>query len=381
MRAAILFEEGTNPIEYHYIRFRMAEAGIRTILVSQGARSHVLEDHATVGRADALIDEVDPAGFDAVLIPGGTGPEKLRLNPKVIDLVKACHERGKVCAAICHGQQVFISAGMMKGRKATAAWSMMDDLRAVGAVVPEGERVVRDGSVITAIFPKDLPEFCRVILEALSQIEGHPLPEGYPSRLRGRTWGMLADNATDSAQATFLRLRFEEEGGRMLLLGRKAGMQINLSAELYEWGETGLREIITLSLPDAGVSGSCDVEAEGNRFAVSAGQLDGIVIPGGLGVSMMRGHPGFRRLVVEMNAANKPLCTIGRGPKALFLTGTLRNRAIACAPQMKDDVILSGENIAYRDAPVVLDGNILSCRGTEDLPLFMQKLLDEKTWR
>ena len=372
---AILFEEGTNPIEFSYIRLRMAEEAVRTTIITMRAFSHLLEDRVNYGRADTFIDDVDIDGFDGVLIPGGTGPEKLRTDNKIVELVKRCYEKNKVCAAICHGQQVFISAGFMKGKKATSAWSMMDDLREVGAFVPEGERVVRDENIVTAIFPNDLPEFCKTVLKTLSETEGYSLTGGYPSRLEGQTWGMLADNAADSVQIKYLKPRFEEEGGRLLLLGRKAGMQIDLSSDLYEWGDMGMKAVIDCALPDSGTSDSCDNEAESNDHSISSEQLDGIIIPGGLGISMLRGHKGFRRLAREMNEEGKPICTIERGAKALFMTGILKGRTITCDARMKDDVIYSTENIKYSDECCVVDGNIISCRGTDDIPLMMRKIL------
>ena len=371
---AILFEEGTNPMEYSYIRLRMAEEDIKTTVITRRELSHLLEDRVNFGHADALIDDVDIEGFDGVIIPGGTGPEKLRTDKKVLELVKRCYEKNKVCAAICHGQQVFISAGFMKGKKATSAWSMMDDLREVGAFVPAGARVVRDGNIITAIFPNDLPVFCREILKAMSETEAYRLPDGYPERLAGQTWGMLADNAADSMQVKYLKPRFEEEGGKLLLLGRKAGIQIGLSSDLYEWGDMGMKDVIDCALPGSNASDSCDGEAESNDRAISSKQLDGIIIPGGLGISMLRGHKGFRRLVCDMNDAGKPICTIERGPKALFMTGILQGRTITCDVRMKDDVIYSTEKIKYADERIAADSNIISCRSTDDIPLMMQRI-------
>ena len=123
-----------------------------------------------------------------MVIPGGLGPEKLRTDRRIVALVEDCFARGKLCAAICHGQQVLISAGLLRGVRATAAWSMQDDLRHVGAIVPDNARAVRDGRIVTAIFPRDLPDFFRLVLAAVGEIEGRGLPGGYPDRLAGQRW-------------------------------------------------------------------------------------------------------------------------------------------------------------------------------------------------
>ncbi len=149
---AVFVETNTNPTEFNYIRLRLKEAGAKVTVIGLDKLEYSLEDFSP-GFADIKIADLPPTRFDGVIIPGGLGPEKLRLNNKVLEIVRQCHQDGNLCAAICHGQQVFISAGFMKGVKATAAWSMQDDLRFIGAIVPEELRAVRDKNIITAIFP------------------------------------------------------------------------------------------------------------------------------------------------------------------------------------------------------------------------------------
>jgi protease I len=382
----VLLERGTNPTEFQYERLRLREAGAQVTVVGQGPTEYELEDHS-IGRADVSIDEVAERQFDGVFIPGGLGPEKLRQNPRVTDLVRACHSRGKVCAAICHGQQVLISAGLMCGVRATAAWSMMDDLRAVGATVEQihpmvdgpsaTARAVRDGQIVTAMFPEDLPAFFHLVFEALAELEGRRLPASYPKRLAGQRWGIVVDDASDATQVQYLRLRIQEEGGRALLLGRRAGQSVRLSSPAWEWGGMGWKARVDRALPDLGVVDSCDTEAELDSCAITAGELDGLLLPGGLAAWMIRGHPGLRRLACECCDLGKPLGAVGRGLKVLLTTGLLDGRDVTCAPQMRDDVIHALAPTRYRDIPVVLDGQLLTCQGTEDLPQFMSTLISQ----
>jgi len=368
LRIAVLLEQGTNPLEYHYCRLRLVEAGAEVTVVGNERLVYDLEDHSTA-RADAVISDVRSVSFDGVVIPGGLGPEKLRRNPAIVGLVRDCHERGRVCAGICHGQQVMISAGFMSGRRATSAWSMLDDLRAVGAKCDPVERAVRDENVITAIFPTDLPSFWQFVLQAFAEIEHRELPPGYPDRLRGKRLAIVIDGASDSVQTSYLSYRVEEEGGHAVLVGRKAGDTLSLAAPPWEWGEHGVRMTTSAALPNLRVVGSCDDEAEVNSHAVAADELDGILLPGGLGTWMIRGHPGLHQLVREMLAAGKPVGAIGRGPKILLSAGVLEERTVTSAPQMRDDLCYAGINVD--DAPLVRDGNLLTARDTEQLPAFV----------
>ena len=206
IRVAVLVEEDTNATEFHYCRLRLKEENALVEAVGLNQRKYRLEDRST-GYVDAKIDQLDAAAYDAVILPGGLGPEKLRLNSKVLELVRHLNQRTKVCAAICHGQLVLISAGFMRGVRATAAWSMTDDLRFVGAIVPEGQRVVRDNNIITAAFVDDLPGFFRSILQAMADQTGRSLPKGYPNRLAGRRWGIVVDDASDAVQVNYLYFR------------------------------------------------------------------------------------------------------------------------------------------------------------------------------
>ena len=114
------------------------------------------------------LSDIKPEDVDAIVIPGGYSPDSLRIIPEVLDFIKRAHEQGKIVAAICHGPQVLISAGLVKGRRVTSYRAVKDDLVNAGAIYID-EPAVRDGNIITARVPDDLPEFCRLIIEALSK--------------------------------------------------------------------------------------------------------------------------------------------------------------------------------------------------------------------
>jgi len=113
------------------------------------------------------IEEISAENIDCILFPGGYSPDSLRLHEGILTLVRDCDKNGKFVAAICHGPWVLISAGIMKGKKATCYIAVRDDLINAGAEyinVP----AIRDGNIITGRVPDDLPEFCQEIINALS---------------------------------------------------------------------------------------------------------------------------------------------------------------------------------------------------------------------
>ncbi len=119
--------------------------------------------YTTVAIEDLSAEEVD-----CLLFPGGYSPDAVRLHEGTLELVRECHRQGKLLAAICHGPWVLISAGIMKGRRATSYAAVRDDLINAGAEFLDVP-AVRDGNIITGRVPDDLPEFCQEIIKALSE--------------------------------------------------------------------------------------------------------------------------------------------------------------------------------------------------------------------
>jgi protease I len=121
----------------------------------------------TYVRIEKSVDDVKPEDFDAVVLPGGHSPAYLREHENVVAFARAAVEQGKVIAAICHGPQVLITAGVLEGKKVTAYSGVADELREAGATY-EDVPMMRDGNIITSRVPKDLPVFLRTIEKALA---------------------------------------------------------------------------------------------------------------------------------------------------------------------------------------------------------------------
>jgi protease I len=118
-------------------------------------------------KIDRHLDEANVADYDAVILPGGCwNPDALRADPKARVFVRDMHAAGKPTCAICHAQWVMVSAGLLRGKKATAVWNIHVDLANAGATVLD-EPCVVDGNLITARFPYDLPRMIHALVRQL----------------------------------------------------------------------------------------------------------------------------------------------------------------------------------------------------------------------
>ncbi len=104
--------------------------------------------------------------FDALLIPGGYSPDKLRADEDAVRFVKDFVESGKPVFSICHAPQLLITAQVLKGRKVTGWKSIVQDIKNAGAIFLDQE-VVEDGNLISSRSPQDIPAFIRAMLKKL----------------------------------------------------------------------------------------------------------------------------------------------------------------------------------------------------------------------
>ena len=166
-RIAILAEEGFEDVELVEPLKAMKEAGAKVVVVGSGSKPRYKGKRGTATvRVDAIAERVKAEDFDAIIVPGGYAPDKMRLHQPMIDLVRKAHDLGKVVAAVCHGPQLLISADIVRGLRVTSWPSVAVDLKNAGADWVD-EPVVRDGNLITSRKPADLPRFNKAIIEAL----------------------------------------------------------------------------------------------------------------------------------------------------------------------------------------------------------------------
>jgi protease I len=165
-RAAILVEEIYNEFELWIPYYRLKEEGVEVSLVGSGTSPIYHGKYGIPAQVDKEASEATADDFDAVVIPGGYAPDKMRICPEMVSLVRVAFEKGKVVASICHGGWVLVSAGILKGKRATSYVAIKDDMTNAGAMWEDSE-LVRDGNLITSRKPEDLPAFCRTLVQAM----------------------------------------------------------------------------------------------------------------------------------------------------------------------------------------------------------------------
>ena len=152
-------------LELWYPKIRLEEEGARTVVAGLGEREY-RGKHGYPVTCDVSVDDVAANEFDALVIPGGFAPDKLRRSARVLSLTREIHDAGKPVAFICHAGWVPISAKIVRGRRVTSVSAIRDDLENAGALW-EDAAVVVDGNLISSRTPADLPEFCGALLSAL----------------------------------------------------------------------------------------------------------------------------------------------------------------------------------------------------------------------
>lgn len=116
------------------------------------------------------ISQAVVSDYCAILIPGGAwNPIIMRTDGQILEFVKQAQKANKLIAAVCHGPQVLISAGLVKGRLVTGVGDIRIDLANAGAEVIHDQAVVVDGNILTSRDPNDLAEFSRGIEEYLKK--------------------------------------------------------------------------------------------------------------------------------------------------------------------------------------------------------------------
>lgn len=170
-RAVIITAQGFQDEEYIYPYYRLKEAGF-SVDVATKDKAQVVGKFGVPARPTISTSELDAKNFDLVLFPGGfEAPDRVRLMPEVIKFTVEMDKQKKCVAAICHGPWVLITAGITRGRKMTAYWSIEADVRNSGADYQHQVPVVVDGNLITSPHYNNNGDFMRAIVEYFERRE------------------------------------------------------------------------------------------------------------------------------------------------------------------------------------------------------------------
>jgi len=165
MKGLIISADGVEERELFYPYYRLKEEGMG-VEIASFSRVPITGKRNLEIEVDLTLNEVKIEDYDALILPGGKAPEKLRRDRDVLRITREFFREGKPIAAICHGPQILLSAGLLKGKKATCAPSVKEELVQAGADYQDKEVVV-DGNIITSRLPKDLPAFSRELMKRL----------------------------------------------------------------------------------------------------------------------------------------------------------------------------------------------------------------------
>ena len=165
-RIAMLLEEGFEDLEFWVTVMRLREEGAEVAIIGLKADKTVHGKNGLVATSDVAADAVSADDFEAVVIPGGWAPDKLRRYPAVINLVRTLFDQGKIVGMICHAGLVGISAHIVRGHRATGSLGIKDDLVNAGATWVDAA-AFRDGNLVWGRVVADIPDFCRELVSAI----------------------------------------------------------------------------------------------------------------------------------------------------------------------------------------------------------------------
>ena len=176
IRIAILATHGFEQSELEKPRHALDNAGADTFIISP-EENEIMgwnETHwGNMVKVDGKLSDADANDFDGLLLPGGVlNPDTLRMLPEAVQFVRAFFDARKPIAAICHGPQLLIEAGVVKNRTVTSFPSIRTDLTNAGAYWVD-QAVVTDQGIVTSRRPADIPRFNEKIIEEFSRGNHH----------------------------------------------------------------------------------------------------------------------------------------------------------------------------------------------------------------
>lgn len=167
-RVAIYVDNIYQEMELWVPLYRLQEAGADVVIVAAKANQTYTSKLGYPATSQISYDDLKPAEWDGVVVPGGYAPDHMRRSAKANQFVADMNAQGKLVAAICHGPWVLCSAnGMLKGRKLTSFFAIKDDVVNAGGLWEDAEVVV-DKNLVTSRKPDDLPAFCKACVEVLA---------------------------------------------------------------------------------------------------------------------------------------------------------------------------------------------------------------------
>ena len=165
-KIAFLVAEGVEDLEYYAVMMRLQEEGLKVLTAALDLKTLRGKNGLEI-KPDTLIENLTADDLFALVLPGGWAPDKLRRSKLATDLVAAVQAQGKVIGIICHGGSLAISAGIVKGERATGSVAIKDDLENAGATWVD-EAAFRADNMVWGRVVADIPDFNRELVAAFA---------------------------------------------------------------------------------------------------------------------------------------------------------------------------------------------------------------------
>ena len=187
IKVGFVVGQGFEDSEFRIPYDRLREAGFKVEIIGPSAGDELKGYKGReTAKADRGIDDVRAGDYTALVIPGGYSPDHLRADKRFVKLVQDFDKTGRPLAAVCHGPQLLITAGLVHGRTLTAWKTIQEDLRQIGAHVKD-DPVVIDRNWITSRQPSDLEAFSAAVLERLDEVQAEEAEEEEEAKPRRAT--------------------------------------------------------------------------------------------------------------------------------------------------------------------------------------------------
>jgi protease I len=168
MKVVTLVADGFEDLEFWVPVMRLREEGIRVTIAGPIAGETYTGKNGLEADSDISFEQMEANWYDAVCVPGGWAPDKLRRYDSVKRLVRTLYDHEKTVAMICHAGLVGISAGIVRGHAATGSDGIKDDLINAGATWRD-ESAFRSGCIVWGRVVADIPNYCRELMLALAE--------------------------------------------------------------------------------------------------------------------------------------------------------------------------------------------------------------------
>jgi len=166
-RVLIFVGDDYEDLELQYPKYRLREAGAEVVVGGLDAGVTYKGKYGYPQVSEARLGDLCADDFDALVVPGGWMPDKLRRYDEVLSITAGIEKQGKCLASICHGAWINISAGVVKGYRYTSTPGIKDDLVNAGVTQWSDQAVVTDRHHVSSRRPDDCPAFCKAIIEVM----------------------------------------------------------------------------------------------------------------------------------------------------------------------------------------------------------------------